>query len=598
MTFYKFLTKKAGLLYFGATLLFVFSIFTTQTLGLTAEQKEIYNSNIHYFDLATCSMPSTTTAAPGSGQLDSATFPSADPTALANAINQWISKENSNSKLSGLGTTIVSSAKAANINPFLIVAIAHEESSLADPSDWNVAHANNSFGREATQSQPHVQGANTWYKWSSVKSSVDSTASENQNAQGGGDIAAYLRNQYSGKIDSSDLTSLFLAYAPPSENNTTQYTANVKSWIKNLASLAGGTVSADTTTPTDASCCTSSSITSVTGNDHAQKAFNYFVLQGLPPAAAAGLVGNFQQESGDKLNTTASNGATYGIAQWLGGRRTKLENFASSDPQNRAVSDLALQLDFVWHELNTNYKSSVLTPLKAISGTSREDTDHAAQIVFDHYEAPGDSSLPRRQANAWSVLQSYGGSAPSSSPESSDAAICTSNSGSSDISAYKNPFRDVHNLSGMRIDEGVDYGGSGPVYAIGNAKLIKAVKDPGWPGGTWIVYQLTDGPAQGKYVYFAENCDIKVSTPATLTSSTVICNMVNASPHTETGWAADPSGGNIAAAYSVYQEGFVTAYGVNFAQLMKCVGDTTSHERQTAQVHGTLPAGWPKWSCG
>jgi len=182
---------------------------------------------------------------PGKGAPDGAQFPNLDPNAMASSINQWIQKENPNSQLAGLGTTVVAGAQNSNVSPFLIVAIAGQESSLADPSDWNVSHANNSFGRTAAAGQPSVQGSRAWYRWSSIKASVDYTAAENQNASGGGDIASYIRNVYSSQLDSSNLLALFLKYAPAGDgNNPQQYAAKVTSWINELVSLTTGQVGA------------------------------------------------------------------------------------------------------------------------------------------------------------------------------------------------------------------------------------------------------------------------------------------------------------------------------------------------------------------
>jgi hypothetical protein len=166
---------------------------------------------------------------------------------------------------------------------------------------------------------------------------------------------------------------------------------------------------------------------------------------------------------------------------------------------------------------------------------------------------------------------------------------------------YKNPFRDIHNLGQSRVDQGVDYTGSGPIYALGNGKVLSTTNS-GWPGGTFIVYQLTDGPASGKYVYFAENCDnIKVSTSPpnnTVTSDTVICTMVDASPHIEIGWA---DGGSIgaAAAADVWvghdSDSYYTAYGKNFSDLLHSLGAPSGIVHAGAQKLGTLPSGWPTW---
>lgn len=204
---------------------------------------------------------------PGTGSSTGAAFPNLDPTSMSNAINTWITQQNPNSELSGLGTTIVADGQHSNVSPFLIVAIANKESSLASPSDYNVMHGNNSFGRSAGPGQPSFQGSRAWYYWSSVKASVDYTAPENQNIPGGGDMATYLRDQFGSDIDSNDLLGFMEAYAPPSENNTNQYITEVQSWVSQLVSLTTGTASAGvgassvtSSTPSAGNCgCPSSS---------------------------------------------------------------------------------------------------------------------------------------------------------------------------------------------------------------------------------------------------------------------------------------------------------------------------------------------------
>ena len=169
--------------------------------------------------------------------------------------------------------------------------------------------------------------------------------------------------------------------------------------------------------------------------------------------------------------------------------------------------------------------------------------------------------------------------------------------------AYKNPFRDIHNLGASRVDQGVDYTGSGPIYALGNGKVVSTTNS-GWPGGTFIVYQLTDGPASGKYVYFAENCDnIKVSTSPpnnTVTSDTVICTMVDASPHIEIGWADGSAIGN-SMAHDVWvghdSDSYYTAFGKNLSDLLQSLPSPppAGIVHAGAQKLGTLPPGWPTW---
>lgn len=63
----------------------------------------------------------------------------------------------------------------------------------------------------------------------------------------------------------------------------------------------------------------------------AQSLFGFYVSQGLNPTAAAGIVGNFMQESGTQLNPTAvgDQGTAFGIGQWRGKRFANLRSFAN-----------------------------------------------------------------------------------------------------------------------------------------------------------------------------------------------------------------------------------------------------------------------------
>jgi hypothetical protein len=70
-------------------------------------------------------------------------------------------------------------------------------------------------------------------------------------------------------------------------------------------------------------------------------------------------------------------------------------------------------------------------------------------------------------------------------------------------SGYVNPVAgDV--LMSERIDQGVDYAGSGRLTAIGAAKITYVgTGETGWPGA-FIEYRLLTGPDAGCFVYYAE----------------------------------------------------------------------------------------------
>ncbi len=161
---------------------------------------------------------------------------------------------------------------------------------------------------------------------------------------------------------------------------------------------------------------------------------------------------------------------------------------------------------------------------------------------------------------------------------------------------YLNPLRDASGLVLERIDQGVDFSGSGPVYALGDAVVTNAVAySPGWGGG-WITYQLTDGPAQGLMVYVAENVAPTVVVGQHVTPSTVVGDMFEGGDGIETGWA-QPSG---ASAESQLPEAggiggagpFPTAVGTNFDVLLQSLG-VPAAPNYGEPASGLLPANYP-----
>jgi murein DD-endopeptidase MepM/ murein hydrolase activator NlpD len=162
---------------------------------------------------------------------------------------------------------------------------------------------------------------------------------------------------------------------------------------------------------------------------------------------------------------------------------------------------------------------------------------------------------------------------------------------------YLNPFRGVSGLIPERIDEGADFAGTGPVYALGDGVVTNATaSNYGWPGGGWITYRLTDGPDAGLMVYVAEDVRPTVQAGQRVTSSTVIAEMSNAGDGIETGWAM----ANGASAESQLAEAggisgygpFPTKVGLNFEELLQSVGvPAANNAAQTG--YGLLPPNYP-----
>jgi len=188
------------------------------------------------------------------------------------------------------------------------------------------------------------------------------------------------------------------------------------------------------------------------------------------------------------------------------------------------------------------------------------------------------------QAAAW--LGAYAGQ----QPEIVSANVAVA-------SYYLNPLRDVSDLVPERIDQGVDFAGSGPVFALGDAVITNASEDNGgWPGGGWITYQLTDGPDAGLMVYVAEDITPAVQVGQHVSPSTVVGNMFDGYDGIETGWA-QPNGmsaeSQLPAAGGIGGYGpFPTMVGLNFDELLESLGVPAAANRNQP-AYGLLPANYP-----
>ena len=260
-----------------------------------------------------------------------------------------------------------------------------------------------------------------------------------------------------------------------------------------------------------------------------------------------------------------------GVAQavtppsWLGGQQDALNNAAGAD--HIAAS----------------------TPSPVYTGSHRRDEGSPlldGQLYHLSVHRPAPHSRPHRSAHPTSTPRQT----PASTPTPTPTPTATSD-------GYANPLRDVSGLIPERIDMGVDFGGSGPVYAIGNAVITNAQgNNGGWPGGGWITYQLTSGPAKGLSVYVAEDVTPTVTVGQDVSSATVIANMYDGGAGIETGWA-QPGGvsaeSQLAVAGGISGGGpFPTEVGLNFDKLLESLGVPAGYG-STDAGYGVLPAGYP-----
>ncbi|HUA13586.1 MAG TPA: hypothetical protein VL989_03745 [Candidatus Sulfotelmatobacter sp.] len=168
-------------------------------------------------------------------------------------------------------------------------------------------------------------------------------------------------------------------------------------------------------------------------------------------------------------------------------------------------------------------------------------------------------------------------------------------------SGYTDPFHGSKNLVYNRVDEGVDFAtdSSVPIYAIGSGIVTEATESSSFyttsaGHADWITYQLSSGPAKGKFVYVAEGCSpVLVHATEIVGPNTQLCTVLPDS--IETGWAVNATE-QAAAAINVYQEGNATAYGQNFEELLTSLGvNKACYDHPGEALEGALPPGWPQW---
>jgi murein DD-endopeptidase MepM/ murein hydrolase activator NlpD len=142
-------------------------------------------------------------------------------------------------------------------------------------------------------------------------------------------------------------------------------------------------------------------------------------------------------------------------------------------------------------------------------------------------------------------------------------------SGAAYTASYLNPLRGISWLVAQRIDQGVDYSGSGPIYALGPGVIVETWNS-GWPGGAFIDEQMTAGPLAGRYVYAAENITPTVSVGQQVSASTQIGTLNGAG--IETGFAAAPPDTGATAAAVAGEPLIGSGYGYEYSNLLASLG--------------------------
>jgi hypothetical protein len=151
--------------------------------------------------------------------------------------------------------------------------------------------------------------------------------------------------------------------------------------------------------------------------------------------------------------------------------------------------------------------------------------------------------------------------------------------------SFSNPVG--QGLIAGRIDMGVDFGGAGPLYALGPGTIV-SVDNSGWPGGVFLVIQLDSG----QYVYYAEDVAAAVVAGQRVAAGELIGHATGGGDGIEIGWADGAAGDTMAMRHG--QQSPVgdpgsrsTAYGASMNALLVSLGAPSGQLQ--GPVYGSAP---------
>jgi hypothetical protein len=198
----------------------------------------------------------------------------------------------------------------------------------------------------------------------------------------------------------------------------------------------------------------------------------------------------------------------------------------------------------------------------AYNGSGPAANAYAARVIADAHSYQGHGAS----------FVSYGGGG------------CTSQFGSA--AGYVNPFAHARVVA-SRIDQGVDYGGTGQIDALGPGRVFLATShDTGWGNGDgYVSYQLTAGSYAGDYIYVAEGITPAVHPGEVVTAGRPIGTFNGHS--IEIGFALGQA--DIALAHNAYHpDGADTAAGRAMNRLLSSLGAPPGH-RDMGDCGGPCP---------
>jgi hypothetical protein len=202
----------------------------------------------------------------------------------------------------------------------------------------------------------------------------------------------------------------------------------------------------------------STGATTLTGSDSEQEAWNYFKGKGLSDAQAAGVMGNFEQESGfnPEINENGSGDSEtqpltggsdgWGLAQWTYPYQTVQTLFNQYNISGQ-IYELGPQLDLVWAQMNNTSPNGTPDILKTIQTMSSATS---VATYFDSAFEGGSDPNGIRETDATVIQGKYGGTGATTSDSvtggcSQEGAVdCTSATGNAKILCEAEQWKGIY----------------------------------------------------------------------------------------------------------------------------------------------------------
>ncbi|MFL5899699.1 MAG: lytic murein transglycosylase [Solirubrobacterales bacterium] len=130
-----------------------------------------------------------------------------------------------------------------------------------------------------------------------------------------------------------------------------------------------------------------------------------------------------------------------------------------------------------------------------------------------------------------------------------------------------------------RIDQGVDFTGTGPIAAVGDAEIL-ATGAPGWPEGGGVLYRLTSGQRAGQVIFVYEGIAATVHAGQHVSAGDRIGTFVPGGS-IEMGFA-DAAG--VPLSHAEYNEGDETQWGREMASFLDSIGGASGLSASLGQL--------------